>query len=691
MGLSTFFGLNIGVNALDAMNQAENVVSNNIANQNTPGYVQETANMVEATPYPPLGENTIAGQVGQGVLVSSVTRQTSAYIDQQDRLNQGAYQMYATHSTGLTEIQGILNEPSSNGMQNALDQFFTAWQTLSGSPSDTAARQSVLTQAQMLGQTFSTVTSRLEQLQSSTLAVIEGTPSYTMQSGAASPIASDVEVLNAPQSASDTYKLSFHATSSDGSTAYTVQLQDANGNNIGSPVAITGAGTYTLGSSNGLLVSAQIPDPSTLVPPGSTLPYTQTDTFTPPGGQLGQLNEYAQQINQLNQQIVSANSFGQNANALLDQRDSILDEMSQLANISYDEASNGAVSVSLGNIAMVSATGGVTPLTLANLPQVTSGSIAGNQQIVADTQNLLSEMNGFLTSFASQVNAIQQQGYGATTSDGQPIASTPPLFDVNEDAAGNVVLSLHSYVGTGSGGTQANPKVSIGSGFSSGSGLSGVPVQVAYAASYDDTGALTGGTVQLEDESGNPIGQPVTLTASQLANGTAITVGDPATNETLSFNLSPASALFTPAPVSGQAGPYTYTQTDMVANNSTTITASDVAASAYANQPGDNTNALAMVALQNDASAYNNGTFDQGIAQMVSNVGIEANSVSSSESTANSLAQQSSSMRQSIEGVDANQQETLMVQFQNSYDAAAKFISIVDSMLQTLINMVSGT
>ena len=577
MGVSTFFGLNVGTSALEAMNQAESVTANNLANQNTPGYVQETTNFGELSPYPPAGETSIAGQIGTGVNVESVTRQTSAFISQQDRLNQGTYQMYSTHSSGLTQIQSILNEPSSNSIQNSLDQFFASWQSLSSDPSNTSDRQGVISQAEMLSQTFSTVTQQLEQMASG-LNTTVGNPNYymitpstlttassTTSVSSTGLISSDINFLSALTTTTSQNQLVFTAAnSSTGTLSYSVQLE-TNGI-MGTAVPITQSGTYTLTNSSGLSISADIPNPSSLIPSGTVLStgatYTLAESFTTPdGGQLSQLNDYVNQVSQLNQQIESVNATGENPNTLLDQRSAILDSLSQMANISYTQYSSGAISLTIGATQVINANGVVTPFTQADLSQVTSGSIQGNQQSIADANNLLTQLNQLLTQFSSQVNTIQSTGYGLVSM--TPNTATANMFNVNTDSFGNVQLSFNSN-----------------------------------------------------------------------------------------------------------------------------ITASDVAAASSPGQPGDNSNAMKMIQLQNEP-IYNNGTLDQGIAQMVSNIGIEANSTTSSEDTANALMQQSSSMRQSISGVDANQQEALMVEYQNTFSAAAKFIGIVDSMLQTLIGMVS--
>lgn len=177
MNISTFFGLNVGMSALDTMQQAEDVVANNISNANTTGYVRETASFGEQGPFPTVPANDaplIHGQLGQGSLITQVTRQTNAFLNEQDRANQGTYAMFQTYSQNLTQIESTINEPSSMSLQNAVDQFFASYQTLSTDPSNTAARQTVISQAQTVAQTFGTVTTQLEQMQSNLSGTMKG-------------------------------------------------------------------------------------------------------------------------------------------------------------------------------------------------------------------------------------------------------------------------------------------------------------------------------------------------------------------------------------------------------------------------------------------------------------------------------------------------------------------------------------
>ena len=529
MGISTFFGLNVGMTALDAASQAESVISNNIANSNTPGYVQESAVMQEVAPYPPLPSTNapiIGGQMGQGAEVQQVQRLTNAFLNKQDRLNQGTSNMYDTLAQNLTQIEQIINEPSSQSLQNALDNFFGSWQTLSTSPSSIPARQAVISEGQTLGQTFQTVTTQLEDMQSN--------------------------------------------------LAGTVQ------------------------------------------------------------NQLQELNNYAQQVAQLNQQIVnidSMNNSGQSLvespNQLEDQRGLLLDKMSQLANISYTQNSDGSISVSIG-----SGTSG-------------AGSIPLVSETSYYTMNTNTALPNSMSQYVSTGTVFTQTFTGAYT--GTLVAnSSTQTIDVNL-----------SYLNSGeiAGNTQSLDEVN------------------KTLAQFD--GFLT----SLANE------------VNSIQTGTsAYALGASATSNIPFFNIS----------ISTQTNNVT-----LEVNSS--LTPQDIAAATGANLPGDNSNALLMVndawnGYPSSATSYNyysistnqsvqitsstSATFDQMLTGFVAQLGIDSAAANSNQTTADALSQQSSNLRQSVSGVDLNEQAAQMVEFQNVYSAAAKFISIFDQMLQTAINMV---
>ncbi|HTW09735.1 MAG TPA: flagellar hook-associated protein FlgK [Acidimicrobiales bacterium] len=81
---------------------------------------------------------------------------------------------------------------------------------------------------------------------------------------------------------------------------------------------------------------------------------------------------------------------------------------------------------------------------------------------------------------------------------------------------------------------------------------------------------------------------------------------------------------------------------------------------------------------------------DQAYNQLVTGIGQATASVNSQLSDQQTVTANVNSALQSATGVNTDQELTNMVMYQNAYDASAKFISTVDSVLQSLISMVNG-
>jgi flagellar hook-associated protein 1 FlgK len=107
-----------------------------------------------------------------------------------------------------------------------------------------------------------------------------------------------------------------------------------------------------------------------------------------------------------------------------------------------------------------------------------------------------------------------------------------------------------------------------------------------------------------------------------------------------------------------------------------------VAASSTATNPYQGDNAIALANLAKDPLGadvkYRNFVVDTGIAAQTINRRADAQQVISDDVT---------SAEQAESGVSLDEEMTNMLQFQRAYEAAARVISVVDSTLDTLINM----
>jgi len=136
---------------LNADQQALNVVANNVANANTPGYTREKPNWQENQPL------TIGGvSYGQGATETGATsvrnRVLIERLDQQQQLASAS----GSRLTALNTLQALFIPDSGTASSRAgdigsdLSNFFNSFSSLEANSTDNALRQNVLSTAGML-------------------------------------------------------------------------------------------------------------------------------------------------------------------------------------------------------------------------------------------------------------------------------------------------------------------------------------------------------------------------------------------------------------------------------------------------------------------------------------------------------------------------------------------------------------
>jgi flagellar hook-associated protein 1 FlgK len=99
--------------------------------------------------------------------------------------------------------------------------------------------------------------------------------------------------------------------------------------------------------------------------------------------------------------------------------------------------------------------------------------------------------------------------------------------------------------------------------------------------------------------------------------------------------------------------------------------------------PGGNDVALAIAGLAGGAA-------DQSYSALVAQVGTSVQTATNQQSTAQALVTAVNNQRESTSGVSLDQEMTNLMSYQNGYQASARAMSVMDSVLQTLINQ-TGT
>ncbi|HHV94533.1 MAG TPA: flagellar hook-associated protein FlgK [Firmicutes bacterium] len=139
---STFAGLQMGLRALQAHQMGLLVTGHNISNANTDGYSRQRVHLVASNPYtvPAFTKPLSPGQIGTGVQVAEIARMRDDFIEMQLRLESQTAGYWQVLMDGYEQIEMIFNEPSDTGISTMLTDFWKAWQQLSLTPSDLAAR-----------------------------------------------------------------------------------------------------------------------------------------------------------------------------------------------------------------------------------------------------------------------------------------------------------------------------------------------------------------------------------------------------------------------------------------------------------------------------------------------------------------------------------------------------------------------
>ncbi|MGN6461616.1 MAG: flagellar hook-associated protein FlgK [Pseudolabrys sp.] len=131
------------------------VISANVANAETPGYVKKVAIPVQIA----------AGQAGTSVAVSEIQRQLDQYVQRQMRTETSGASYASLRSEFFQRIQTVFGAPgSSTALDTIFNNFTQSLQALSTSPDDPSARAAVLAQAQVLTQQLNSMSTQVQAL-----------------------------------------------------------------------------------------------------------------------------------------------------------------------------------------------------------------------------------------------------------------------------------------------------------------------------------------------------------------------------------------------------------------------------------------------------------------------------------------------------------------------------------------------
>ncbi len=157
-----FRTLQIGISTLMTHQRAIDVTGQNIANVNTPDYQRRRVSFRELS-----GPSGVINPpvMGNGVYAAGVERFATPFVDAQLRRQHSLHAYYQEQADLLSDVESILNEPSSTGIAASLDAFWEAWQDLTVSPAEVPVRTAVVQAGIRLASTLRESTRFLGDLQ----------------------------------------------------------------------------------------------------------------------------------------------------------------------------------------------------------------------------------------------------------------------------------------------------------------------------------------------------------------------------------------------------------------------------------------------------------------------------------------------------------------------------------------------
>lgn len=397
------------------------------------------------------------------------------------------------------------------------------------------------------------------------------------------------------------------------------------------------------------------------------------------------INAMAQELAQLNDAIASAVQTGGTANDLNDERNLLLDQLSGYVNITYalNPDNDNMVDVRIGGLSLV------------------EGKTANEIQVDSAYDH------------TAQIDSLTKQiaELNATT------VSVPATEEANKVAIENLVTQLRNYVDVDEPNYEDSTVVDITfGGVPLVTGIEYFPAASAVESDLDawiafNRNNLTLNGLELSMENGTVKGGQLYSNMEMILSRSALNPGIPHYMEQLNtfvqemaenLNMINQSGWTYPEETESKSGIPFFRVPD---NEYSKITAGnftlsdEVLASVY-NIAGSSEKVVLgtdptnsgnnEVALQLFKDLVNSGYHDK-LNSIVVNLAIAANTSESISDTKQSLLASVDTQRRSLSSVSLDEETTNLIVFQQSYNAAARIISVLDEMLNTMINNMGIT
>lgn len=164
---STFMGVEIGKSGIVAHQQALHTTGHNVTNAETEGYSRQRVVLTAEKPIyePSLNRAERAGQIGQGVMMAKIERIRNVFLDDRMIDVNDFLGYWKTRNDFLYQVQLVHNEPSDMSMRQLLNEFWSAWEELANNPAEFSVRKVVKERSETLVAGMNRTYSELKDIQ----------------------------------------------------------------------------------------------------------------------------------------------------------------------------------------------------------------------------------------------------------------------------------------------------------------------------------------------------------------------------------------------------------------------------------------------------------------------------------------------------------------------------------------------
>ena len=620
--------LSTGISGLLAFQRAIDVTSHNIANVGTDGYSRQRAEFTTRPPQP-FGN----GYVGSGVQVATTRRIYDELLAQDVRTSSSSFNNLDAYATQSGKLDNLFSA-TATGITATLQKFANAMHDLASNPASISARQVLLSEAQGLTERLKTYDSQLGTI--------------------------DAQIEGSMKSEADT------------------------------------------------------------------------------------VSSLADSLAKLNVQIAAASSHGQPPNDLLDQRDRLIDDLSSHVDVSLVPQDDGEVNIFIGQgqalvvgstasklvlttdpydsarHGLALAVGGAVPVDVTN--SLSGGTLGGTlsfrTQVLDPTRNALGRIS---VGLASVMNTQHRSGMdlnGNLGGDLFRVGGVDTLSSSRNTGTGSIAVTRSNLgaltegdytlqrTGTGWSLRRADTGATV---TLSGTGTvadpltaDGLSIVVSGAANAGDSflirptrSATAGLGVLITDPARVAAAAPIRTSTGAANSGSGTISAGSVVDVTNANLLTTATIQFTGAntySING-AGSFAYTSGTPITVNGWQVQISGAPAvgdqfviSSNAGGTGDNRNAQALV------DTFGTKVLDGGTSsltdttnRLVGNVGVVTRQAQAGRDAQQVVHQEAVDARDSLSGVNLDEEAANLVRYQQAYQAAAQLIAVAGTLFDTLL------